>query len=104
MALKKGVSGMKRPVEDDDGPGPSKRYKTLKSILASFQPAKGKEKVSSWPFVAWPLLTRLQTAKETKVAKGASNKKSSSTATGSSGVRKTKHQPVPSARARGDHP
>ncbi|KAF8526691.1 hypothetical protein JB92DRAFT_3108100 [Gautieria morchelliformis] len=94
---------MKRPVEDDDGPGPSKRYKTLEVnpsgacifwpnestyLTKSFQPAKGKEK----------------TAKKTKVAKGASNEKSSSTATGSSGVRKTKHQPVPFARARGDHP
>ncbi|KAF8481397.1 hypothetical protein JB92DRAFT_3132855 [Gautieria morchelliformis] len=81
------VSGMKRkkPVEDDDGPGPSKHYETLESIPV---PAKGKEK----------------TAKKTKVAKGASNKKSSSTATGSSRVRKTKRQPVPSARARGDHP
>ncbi|KAF8470359.1 hypothetical protein JB92DRAFT_3289299 [Gautieria morchelliformis] len=120
MASKKGVSGVKRkkPVEDDDGPGPSKRYKTLSQsqwccifwpnestyLTRSFQPAKGKEKVSSRPFVAWPLLTRLQTAKKTKVAKGASDKKSSSTATGSSGVRKTKRQLVPSARARGDHP
>ncbi|KAF8511230.1 hypothetical protein JB92DRAFT_2831260 [Gautieria morchelliformis] len=59
MASKKGVSGVKRkkPVEDNDGPGPS------------FKLAKGKEKVISWPFVAWPLLTRLQTAKKTKVAK-----------------------------------
>ncbi|KAF8532758.1 hypothetical protein JB92DRAFT_3103547 [Gautieria morchelliformis] len=75
MASKKGVSGVKRkkPVEDDDGPGPSKRYKMLESIPV---PAKGKEK----------------TAKKTKVAKGASDKKSSSTATGSSGVRKTKRQ------------
>ncbi|KAF8510608.1 hypothetical protein JB92DRAFT_2831501 [Gautieria morchelliformis] len=56
MALKKGVSGVKRkkPVEDDDGPGPSKRYKTLESIPVSLQPAKGKEKVRSWPFIAWP--------------------------------------------------
>ncbi|KAF8508329.1 hypothetical protein JB92DRAFT_2832420 [Gautieria morchelliformis] len=56
MASKKGVSGVKRkkPVEDDDGPGPSKRYKTLKSIPVSLQPAKGKEKVRSQPFVAWP--------------------------------------------------
>ncbi|KAF8497958.1 hypothetical protein JB92DRAFT_2834367 [Gautieria morchelliformis] len=73
MASKKGVSGMKRkkPVKDNDGPRPSKRYKTLESIptVHSFQPAKGKEKVISWPFVAWPLLTRLQTAKKTKVAK-----------------------------------
>ncbi|KAF8492909.1 hypothetical protein JB92DRAFT_3127664 [Gautieria morchelliformis] len=87
MASKKGVSGVKRkkPVKDDDGPGPSKRYKTLESIPV---PAKGKEK----------------TAKITKAAKGAPSKISSSTAAGSSGVRKTKCQPVPSARARGDHP
>ncbi|KAF8503162.1 hypothetical protein JB92DRAFT_3123424 [Gautieria morchelliformis] len=87
MASKKGVSGIKRkkPVEDDDGPGPSKRYKTLESIPV---PAKGKEK----------------TAKITKAAKGAPSKISSSTAAGSSGVRKTKRQPVPSARAHGDHP
>ncbi|KAF8491431.1 hypothetical protein JB92DRAFT_3240453 [Gautieria morchelliformis] len=110
MASKKGVSGVKRkkPVEDDDGPGPASLNATRRSSQSqwcmSFQPAKGKEKVSSRPFVAWPLLTRLQTAKKTKVAKGASDKKSSSTATGSSGVRKTKHQLVPSARARGDHP
>ncbi|KAF8486684.1 hypothetical protein JB92DRAFT_3101341 [Gautieria morchelliformis] len=108
MASKKGVSSVKRkkPVEDDDGPGPASLNTTRCSSQSqwSFQPAKGKEKVSSWPFVAWLLLTRLQTAKKTKVAKGASDKKSSSTATGSSGVRKTKRQPVPSARARGDQP
>ncbi|KAF8527109.1 hypothetical protein JB92DRAFT_3140005 [Gautieria morchelliformis] len=87
MASKKGVSSVKRkkPVEDDDGPGPSKCYKTLESIPV---PAKGKEK----------------TTKITKAAKGAPSKISSSTAAGSSGVRKTQCQPVPSARARGDHP
>ncbi|KAF8493348.1 hypothetical protein JB92DRAFT_3127427 [Gautieria morchelliformis] len=87
MASKKGVSSIKRkkPVEDDDGPGPSKRYKMLESIPVL---AKGKEK----------------TTKITKAAKGAPNKISSSTAAGSSGVRKTKCQPVPSARACGDHP
>ncbi|KAF8511470.1 hypothetical protein JB92DRAFT_3118072 [Gautieria morchelliformis] len=70
VTLKKGFSGMKRPVEDDNGPGPSKRYKMLESIPV---PAKGKEK----------------TAKITKAAKGAPNKISSSTAAGSSGS----HQP-----------
>ncbi|KAF8510053.1 hypothetical protein JB92DRAFT_3183944 [Gautieria morchelliformis] len=94
MASKKGVAGVKRkkPVENDDGPGPASLNATRRSSQSqwrvSFQLAKGKEK----------------TAKKTKVAKGASDKKSSSTATGSSGVRKTKRQPVPSARARGDHP
>ncbi|KAF8484309.1 hypothetical protein JB92DRAFT_3131661 [Gautieria morchelliformis] len=76
MALKKGVSGMKRkkPVEDNDCL--DRLNATRHSSQSQWCPAKGKEK----------------TAKKTKVAKGASNKKSASTATGSSGVRKTKCQ------------
>ena len=75
----------------------------------SFLPVgQGKEKVGSQPFVIWLLLTQLQTTRVVMV-------------TGSSGVRKTKHevccisapslqfthstaQLVPSARAHSEHP